>query len=86
MYDSNNGRIHRVHHFITLEGGREPSDQEIGDQALSLLTGLGIQGPHLKVLHFRPEMMKARTVYAVDLKSLKLFEKPKLSGKAASSS
>ena len=81
-YDSNNGRIHRVHHFITLEGGREPSDQEVGNQAISLLAERGIHGPHLKVLHIEPETIHALTVYTVDLKNLKLIEKQRSEKKA----
>ena|SRR6266496_4399803 len=82
VYDSNNGRIHRVHHFITLEGGKEPSDEEVGNQAISLLAERGIHGPRLKVLHIEPQTIHALTVYAVDLKNLKLIEKQKADKKA----
>jgi hypothetical protein len=74
VYDSNSGRVHHVHHFITLEEGGEPSEQEVGDEAISLLAESGVHGPHLKVLHVQPDAMKAGTFYAVDCKSLKLVE------------
>jgi len=77
VYDSKTGRIHRVHHRITLQGGREKNEQEVGAEAIALLARRGVKGPHLKVLHVSPDTIEGGVGYAVDLKSLKLVKRRK---------
>jgi hypothetical protein len=75
VYDSESGRIHHIHHNVTLEGGHEPNQQEIEAHALAQLSDRGIKGGHLAAIHVEPDSIKPGSIYAVDPKTRKLVAK-----------
>jgi hypothetical protein len=76
-YDSKSGRVHRIHSVVTLEGGREPSEQEIQEHVLGMLGKRGLDTDGLEVLH-SDDAIEPRTLYSVDPKARTLTVKRKL--------
>lgn len=77
-YDPENGRVHRIHRVITLDGGKEPSDREIEAHVLGSLAKHGLKAEDLRVLHVAHDAVKPRTLYTVDTSSKSLLVKKEL--------
>jgi hypothetical protein len=78
VYQADNGRVHHVHHAITLEGGREPSEGEMENHVLNLVRQRGVTAANLQVLHVAREAIEPGTVYVVDPTSRSLVVKRKV--------
>jgi hypothetical protein len=77
-YDSKSGRVHRIHRVVTLEGGREPSEEEIEEHVLGMLRRRGFDADGLDVLHISHDAIEPRTLYSVDPEARSLTVRRKL--------
>jgi len=78
LYDRDSGRIHHVHHTVTLEGGQESSEKEIETHMLEVMKNRGKQTQNLQVIHVARDAMKPDYLYRVDPKSRSLVQARKL--------
>jgi hypothetical protein len=78
LYDKDSGRIHHVHHTVTLEGGQESSEKEIETQMLEVMRNRGKGTQNLHVIHVGRDAMKPDHLYRVDPKSRSLVVTKKL--------
>lgn len=76
VYDSDSGRIHHVHEVITFKGGREPTEDEIGADAMNIVRRKGHPTEKLGVLHLPSDKVPRKQAYAVDLRTMELVAKP----------
>jgi hypothetical protein len=67
IFDRNDGRIRHVHHSVTLPGGVEPSERELGEWTLALAAQRGIERSEVDVLHVANDSIQPHTRYRVDL-------------------
>jgi len=76
VYDPTSGEIHHTHRVVTLEGGTEPSEKEIGDLALSLArSNREIETRTLEVLHVAGDALEPGRAYTVEPKTKSLIVK-----------
>ena len=77
LYDSSNGRIAHIHRVATFAGAKKTGKPEIEARCLKIAKQLGHATEHLKTLHVPHKEFKAATPYQVDVKTLKLVERPR---------
>jgi hypothetical protein len=67
VYDAASGRIHHSHSVLTLVGGREPPEDEIGQDAVrTLRSRRNPPAGELHVLHVPHESLDPNQRYRVD--------------------
>jgi hypothetical protein len=66
------GRIYHVHQVVTFEGGREPTSEEITEDALAQVRKRMPSAGEMTVLAVEPDAMKLGTRYRVDAASRSL--------------
>jgi hypothetical protein len=72
IYDSDSGRIHHVHEVITLKGGREPTEAEIGADAMNIARRRGQPPEKLGALHLPSDKLLRNEACSVDLRTMAL--------------
>ena len=78
VYEVNSGRIHHVHHTVTLEGGQDPTEREIEAHARDFVSKRGVKSGNLNVIHVAHDAMQSGTLYTVDPKTRSLVMKRKV--------
>ncbi len=74
MYDVATGEIRHTHRVVTFEGGTDPSEEQIAEQAIALARKRIASGPVLAALHVEPHEYKLGSRYAVDHERKALVE------------
>jgi hypothetical protein len=65
VYEENSGAIKHIHQTVTLEGGQVPTESEMEQAALDILSKrIDVRG--LKVLHVDAADIRPRVNYRVD--------------------
>jgi hypothetical protein len=73
VYEEETGAIKHIHRTITLEGGRVPSDSELEEAALAIISKrLPVGG--LKVVHVEPDQIRPHVRYRVHPQHRTLIE------------
>lgn len=66
------GKIHHVHHSVTMVGGAETPDHDLGKRALSLAAKRGIDPATVDVLQIEPAAIQPGDRFYVDTKNRSL--------------
>jgi hypothetical protein len=78
LYEADTGRIHHMHHVITLEGGQESTAREMEEHALNVVRQRGVDAANLQVLHVASDAIDPGMRYVVDPKRRSLVVKPEV--------
>ncbi|WP_139329595.1 MULTISPECIES: hypothetical protein [unclassified Mycobacterium] len=63
------GQIHHVHHSVTMVGGAETPDQDLGRRVLSLAAKRGVDPATVDVLQIEPAAIQPGERFFVDTKN-----------------
>jgi hypothetical protein len=77
VYDADTGLVRHIHRVVTLEGGREPTQQENEARAMAMLEAKGRKTSKLRALHVAGDAIEAHRCYAVEPKTRQLIVKEK---------
>jgi hypothetical protein len=77
LHDPKDGKIHHMHHVITLENATKSDPQQIEQDAIDNAKKLGHNTDYLKVLHIQ-DFKDPRSTYRVDVEKKALIKMSKM--------
>jgi hypothetical protein len=75
LYDPNSGKIHHIHHVLTMEGSSPMEPQEVEKNVIATAKKLGHDVEKLKVLHTQ-DLQDLSGNYRVDVEKKTLVKLP----------
>lgn len=72
LFDKSSGAIVHRHSVITVDGGVEPTDEDVDSRSMQVAGELGIDADKTELLRIDEEDLEPGAQYRVDLESRKL--------------